>query len=403
MGEEQSRFMRFLHTADWHLGRLLHGVALLEDQAHVLEQVLGVAQQERPDFLLIAGDVYDRAVPSAEAVELLSTTLERLALDLKLPTLVIAGNHDCPQRLGFGTRLLAQSGVRVAGNLTAACCDEPFTLTTANGEQADIFLLPYAEPAVCRARLEDPAVRCHDSAMGALTSRMRRQAAASGEPGRRRVLVGHAYVDGSEATDSERPLSVGGAGTVSAAHFAGFDYVALGHLHRPQRVGEVARYAGSLLKYSFSEARDRKSVTMVEMPAGGGPTHCWDIPLSPRREVSTLTGTFQELCAQAADDPRREHYLSVDLLDDVMVLDAKGRLEEHYPHILHLDRRILRRAAEGGADGATAGSELRRIGPESVFAAFYRDVRGSELTAEQARAFRETMSALPAELHTVLT
>ena len=385
--------MRFLHTADWHLGRVLHGVSLLEDQAHVLEQILAVARDERPDFLLVAGDVYDRTVPPAEAVALFSETLERLALDLRLPAFLIAGNHDCPQRLGFGARLLGQSGVRLAGPFTAPCCDAPISFRSEAGELLDIFLLPYAEPAVCRQTLADDEIRCHDSAMRAATGRMARTA----QPGRRRLLVGHAYVDGGEATDSERPLSVGGAGTVSPAHFAGFDYVALGHLHRPQRAGSVARYAGSILKYSFSEAHDRKSVTMVELPAHGGPAECREIPLTPRRELSLLAGTFQELCERAADCPAREHFLSVELTDDVMVLDPRGRLEKFYPHILHLDRRALRSAAAANAGDGAVPRDLRRVGPKEVFGAFFRDVKGAALTDEQSAAFAEAFGALPAD------
>ena len=149
--------MRFLHTADWHLGRVLHGVSLLEDQRHVLEQIIAIARDERPDFLLVAGDIYDRTVPPAEAVDLLGETLERLALDLGLPTFLIAGNHDCPQRLGFAARLLGRSGVRLAGVLTAACCDAPISFCSTSGETVDIFLLPYAEPAMCRDAFADDA------------------------------------------------------------------------------------------------------------------------------------------------------------------------------------------------------------------------------------------------------
>lgn len=386
--------MRFLHTADWHLGRILHGVPLLEDQRHVLEQILAIARDERPDFLLVAGDVYDRTVPPAEAVDLLGETLERLALDLRLPTFLIAGNHDCPHRLGFGARLLGQSGIRLAGMLTAACCDEPVPFRSVSGEELDIFLLPYAEPAVVREALADDEIRCHDSAMRAAAARMAR----TRQPGRRRLLVGHAYVDGGEATDSERPLTVGGAGTVSPAHFAGFDYAALGHLHRPQRVGAAARYSGSILKYSFSETRDRKSVTMVELPADGGPAACREIPLTPRREMSVLSGTFQELCERgAAGCPERDHFLSVELTDEVMVLDPRGRLEPFFPNILHLDRRALRSAARKDNGEASAGSDLRRVGPGEIFGAFFRDVKGAALTGEQQDAFTEIFAAVPPE------
>src|SRR4051812_41040972 len=199
--------MRFLHTADWHLGRLFHGVHLTDDQRHVLEQVVEIARDGQPDVVLVAGDVYDRAVPPPEAVELLDEVLSRLVLDLKLPVVLIAGNHDSPGRLHFGSRLLAGRRLYVTGTMAATC--EPMVLADGDGA-VHVYAIPYAEPATVRQCLECHSVIDHDSAMRATLDRVR----AGCPVGARGVIVAHAFVAGGRECESERPLSVGGAGTV---------------------------------------------------------------------------------------------------------------------------------------------------------------------------------------------
>src|SRR3954464_6712037 len=255
--------MRFLHTADWHLGRLFHGVHLTDDQRHVLNQVVEIARDSRPDVVLVAGDIYDRAVPPPEAVELLDEILSRLVIELKLPVVLIAGNHDSPGRLHFGSRLLAERRLYVTGHLPARC--EALVLEDAHGP-VSFYAIPYAEPSTVRQCLECPEVTDHNAAMAAILARVRENCPVSP----RSVIVAHAFVAGGQECESERPLSVGGAGTVDVSCFAGFDYVALGHLHRPQKIhcpGGLVQYSGSLLKYSFDEADHSKSVTLVEMDA----------------------------------------------------------------------------------------------------------------------------------------
>ena len=292
--------MRFLHTSDWHLGRLFHRVHLTEDQAFVLDQFVDLARRERPDAVLISGDIYDRAVPPPEAVRLLDDTLSRLTLDLGIPTVVIAGNHDGPDRLAFGSRLLAGGGLHLFGLPGPA--PEPIRLEDAHGP-VFIHAVPYAEPPVVREAFGVETVHDHHAAMVACLDAVR-----SVHPeGARSVVLAHAFVAGGAGSESERPLSVGGAGTVEASAFAGFDYVALGHLHRPQSLArDRLVYAGSLLKYSFDEATHRKSVSLVEMDAAGACT-VERIALTPRREVRRISGLHAELLAAAAEDPAREY------------------------------------------------------------------------------------------------
>src|SRR3954469_1223090 len=239
--------MRFIHTADWHLGRLFHGVHLTNDQHHALMQLVDLVKQERPDAVLVAGDIYDRAIPPPEAVELLDEVLCKLVIDLKIPVVLIAGNHDSPQRLNFGSRLLANRRLYVPENLPRKC--ESVVFGDARGP-VHVYALPYSEPMIVRQCLDCEDVVDHDSAMRALVAQIK----AVHSNGDRKILMAHAFVAGGSECESERPLSVGGAGTVDAANFGGFNYVALGHLHCPQRIGggEV-RYSGSLLKYSFDE------------------------------------------------------------------------------------------------------------------------------------------------------
>ncbi len=278
--------MRFVHTADWHLGRLFHGRHLTEDQAVVLERLVDLLRDAKAEALVIAGDVYDRAVPPVEAVRLLDDVLTRVRRDVGIPVILIAGNHDAPDRIGFGARLLAGEGLHVFGRPGEA----PGAVDLRDGHGPVRFhALPYAEPALVREATGNEEVHTHDAAFREVLARARR------DGGARHVLVAHAFVAGATESDSERPLSVGGSGAVGADALAGFDYVALGHLHRPQRAGsECARYAGSLLKYSFSEADHRKGVLVVEMGRAGDVT-VEPGALPPRHDVRILEGTLTDL------------------------------------------------------------------------------------------------------------
>ena len=361
--------MRFLHTSDWHLGRLFHGVHLTEDQAYVLEQLVVLAKEAKVDAVLVAGDIYDRAVPPAEAVELLNEVLQKLVLECALPTVLIAGNHDSPERLGFGSALLARQGLHVAGPLQA---QQPALILEDSAGPVHILSLPYAEPAAVRYALGEEAAD-HDAAL-----RCQIAAALAKVPqGARKVAVAHAFVAGGAASESERPLSVGGSGMVGADAFSAFDYTALGHLHGCQQSGNKVRYSGSLLKYSFQEAAQTKGVQLVDLAADGAVT-VETVRLTPRRDVVCWQGSFQELLAR----PKCSDYLMVTLTDDAPVLDAKGRLQQQHPEILHLEYARLQKLKE-----QQGVQDHRRLGPEELFACFFREVAGREWKREEEALF----------------
>ncbi len=384
--------MRFIHTADWHLGRLFHGVHLTDDQAHLLDQFVDFARSAGPDAILIAGDIYDRAVPPPEAVELLSDVLCQLAIEVGAPILLIAGNHDSPQRLGFGQQLFARQQIHIAA--LPAPRVQCLTLHDNHGP-VDFFAIPYAEPAVMRQCFEDPQILDHDSAMRCCI----RAIEESCQPGRRRVLMGHAFVSGGSECESERPLSVGGAGTIDAACFAGFHYVALGHLHAPQAISNgTVRYSGSLMKYSFSECDQRKVIHLVEMDAAGA-CRVEDVPLTPRRDVRRIQGRLEDLLKAADGQPiqGREDYIQFILDDTGALLDPMGKLRAIYPNALEIQR------PQFSLSGPAADRlDHTRTTPIELFSAFFRQVAGTDITPEQAAAFAGAVETMHQEEREVL-
>lgn len=377
--------MRFLHTADWHLGRVFGGASLVDDQAHVLDQLVDIAVRERVDAVVVAGDVYDRAVPPADAVALLDDVLSRLVLGAGIRVVVIAGNHDSPDRLGFAGRVAEKQGLVLRGTLEHLA---PVVFDDAHGKVA-LYPLPYVEPAFARQASANDALRDHQGAVDAMLGLLR----AQWTPGVRRVLVGHAFVAGGTESESERPLSVGGSGAVSAATFEGYDYVALGHLHRPQSVGsERIQYAGSLLKYSFNEVDHVKGVSLVEVGPAGAVT-VQRMTLAARRDLRIIKGQMAALLAAGPGDPGRQDYLRVVLTDRDPVLDPVGRLREHYPHVLEL--RYEREEGQPTPAAAASGDHRQRT-PEELFRAFHRDMLEEDIDEPALQAFQAAAQAVVA-------
>lgn len=372
--------MRILHTADWHLGRQLYDRRLIEDQAHALGTIIEICQQERPEAVVVAGDVFDRSVPPHEAVTLLDWALSEIALGLGIPTLLIAGNHDSPERLGFGSKLLTAGNVHVRGPLHPD--HAPIVLSDAHGPVA-FHLVPYVEPPVAREVLRDASLATHQDVMTRIVADVWQHHPC----GARSVLVGHAFVDGGIDGESERPLSIGGADRVLKNTFDGFDYVALGHLHRPQPL-----YSGSLLKYAFDEAGCAKSVTMVEMDACG---RCATerLPLPALRDLRALEGTIAEIIASAGADPRRDDYVMARLTDAAPVIDAMARLREVYPNALHVERPGLRTATT-----ASAGRHHAKRSPVALFESFYAAVMQEEIDPAMCCHVGATVEGLEAKL-----
>lgn len=281
--------MKFIHTADWHLGKLFYGEYLTEEQEWLLKnQFLPLIDEEKPDVILLAGDVYDRSVPPAEAVELFDEMISEITGKRKIPFIVISGNHDSAERLSFASRILRGTGLFLCGDLYHTLA--PVILKDDDGEVA-FAPLPYAEPGKVREALSAD-VHTHEEAERVLSDFLLRQMGHAA----RKVAIAHEFVAGGSASDSERPLSIGGTDLISADVFAPYNYTALGHLHGPQKAGgkENVRYSGSLLKYSFSEATQKKGVIVGEID-GAGQVKTTFISLSARHDVRVIKGFFDDL------------------------------------------------------------------------------------------------------------
>ncbi len=376
--------MKFLHTSDWHLGRQLHNASLLEDQAYVLDQIVDIASQQAVDAVLIAGDVYDRTVPPARAVSLLNSVLDRLCREKAIPVIVIPGNHDSAERLGFGARQLSASGLFIIDSPEAIL--SPVILEDAYGK-ITFYGIPYLEPAVAREYF-DVELSGHDETLAYVAKRIKSHSQKKGNY--RTVVLSHCFLNGGEACESERPLSVGGADQASAKNFKAFDYTALGHLHGTQyRYHEKIRYSGSILKYSFSEERHQKSVTLVNMDAQG---ECAieEIALKPLHDMRTLEGSLAEILAAGKTDQNVLDYVQVRLSDTHAILDIMGKLREVYPNVLHLERPGLLSASSG----QMASRERLKKGEMSMFRDFYEQVRGEPMSGAQDRLLEETIENL---------
>lgn len=352
--------MKFLHLADLHLGKRVNGFSMLEDQAHILRQILAILDDEQPDGVLIAGDVYDKSVPSVEAVGLLDGFLTELRAR-GVPVLLISGNHDSPERLAFGGRVMDSCGIHISPVYDGALA--PVTLHDEFGP-VHIWLLPFVKPAHVRRWFPDADIESYTDAVAEAVAHMDIDTAA------RNVLVTHQFVTGGTCSGSEE-LSVGGTDNVDSGVFAPFDYVALGHLHGAQHIGrETIRYAGSPLKYSFSEARQHKSVTVVTLGEKGD-VQVRTVALTPLRELREIRGSYNELTARSFYEHTtyRSDYLHLILTDEQDVFDAMSRLRTIYPYLMTLDYDNARTRAAGGM---SVPAETERRTPPELFEALYQ-------------------------------
>ncbi|HOO05404.1 MAG TPA: exonuclease SbcCD subunit D [Ruminococcus sp.] len=360
--------MKIIHLSDLHIGKKLREMPLVEDQRHILGKILDITSQEQPDCVIIAGDIYDRSAPPAEAVAMFDDFLTSLA-ELGKPVMLISGNHDSPERIAFGGRIMEKRGVYFSPVYSGKVA--PITLTDQYGP-VDFWLLPFIRPATVRPFFEDMQIQTYNDAVSAAVGAMEL------DKSRRNVIAAHQFVTGAYCCDSEE-ISVGGTENVDAAIFADFDYTALGHIHNPQNIGEnsAIRYCGTPLKYSFSEANRDKSVTVVEL-GQKGQLEIRQVPLEPLHEVRELRGSFQEIW----QEPYSEDYLHIVLTDEEETPDALGKLRVRFPALLHLEYDNKRTRALGTvADGAQISSRA----PSELFAEFYSLRNGQELTEEQSQ------------------
>ena len=363
--------MKLMHLSDLHLGKRLNEFSLVEDQKYILNQILEIVDRETPDALVIAGDVYDKAVPSVEAVGLFDNFLVRLA-EKRLPVFVISGNHDSPERIAFGSRLLEETGIHLSPVYGGSV--EPVTLEDAFGP-VDFYLLPFVKPIHVRRFFPEDPTDTYTQALSTAVGHMNL------DEHRRNVLVTHQFVTGASRSDSEE-ISVGGADNVDSAVFDAFDYVALGHIHSPQHCGsEKIRYCGTPLKYSFSEAKDTKSVTVAELREKGNLV-IRTVPLKPLRELVELRGTFEELTDRHfyENTTWTWDYVHLTLTDEEDIPDAVGKLRLVYRNLMKLDYDNARTRSNAEITGAQA-QDTRS--PLELFASFYELQNNRPMTAEQ--------------------
>lgn len=374
--------MRLAHISDLHLGKRLHEVSFLEDQAYILEEICEVLRDEKPDAVLIAGDIYDKSAPSAEAVRLFDDFLSELSADGQM-VFAISGNHDSAARVAYGGRIMAKSGVYLSapeyrGEVFSASLED-------DDGRVDIYLLPFIKPIHVSLAFPEEKIESYTDALRVAVERM------PVNPKRRSVLVAHQFVTGAVRSDSEE-VSVGGLDNVDAAVFAPFSYVALGHIHRPQNIGSPRiRYSGTPLKYSFSEAKDGKSITMAELD-GQGEVVLRTIPLKPRRDLRELRGTYDELMKKenyagtATDD-----YLHIILADEDDVPDAMRKLKTVYPNLLRLDYDNARTRSGGAVEGLPEAETKTPMELVSEFYALQNGQPMNEAQSEYMRRLAETV------------
>lgn len=374
--------MKLIHLSDLHLGKRVNEFSMIDDQRHVLDQILRVIDAERPDAVLIAGDVYDKPVPTAEAVALLDWFLVELS-GRELQVFVISGNHDSAERMAFGGRLMEQSGVHLAPVYDGTVAR--WTLTDEHG-LVHLYLLPFVKPVHVRRCFPEREIETYTDAVAAAVEAM------DVDPAARNVLVTHQFVTGAARCESEE-VSVGGADNVDASVFDGFDYVALGHLHGPQTVGrETVRYCGTPLKYSFSEAHHKKSVTVVEL-GEKGTVAVRTVPLTPRRDLVELRGAYEEVTRRDFYEGNgyQDSYVHITLTDEEDVPDALGKLRLIYPYLMKLDYDNQRTHATGVGD---EGGDLQRKSPMELLEEFYELQNGQPMGQEQRQFARQLMERI---------
>lgn len=362
--------MKFVHLSDLHLGKRVNEFSMIEDQAYILTKILGIIREERPDGVFIAGDVYDKSVPSVEAVSLFDDFLKQLSRQ-QTQVFIISGNHDSPERLGFASELIALSGIHIAPAYDGKVC--PVSLKDGYGT-VNVYMLPFIKPVHVRSVFPEEKAETYTEAVSAAIAHM------DIREGERNILIAHQFVTGAARCESE-DISVGGLDNVDASVFDPFDYVALGHIHGPQQIGrESVRYCGTPLKYSFSEAKQCKSVTVAELKEKGN-LGIRTVSLTPLRDLRELKGTYEELVNRKNyEGTALEDYLHITLTDEEDIVDAVGKLRVIYPNLMKLDY-DNRRTRENRE--ITGGDEMEAKTPMELVREFYERQNNQPMNGKQ--------------------
>jgi len=375
--------MKFIHTADWHLGKIVHGVHMTEDQRYILKEFINIIEEENPDAVIIAGDLYDKSISPTEAIELLNEVLHQIVIELNTPILAIAGNHDSAERVEFGSSFMEKEGLHIVGKFQT-----PFKKVIMNDEFGEVhfYLIPYVEPSIVRYVLQNDDIHSHDDAMKAIINRIRDEELDSSA---RNVFVGHAFVTNNgqpsdEETEGERTLAIGGAEYVSHHNFQHFNYTALGHLHRAHYVGNQSiRYSGSPLKYSLSEENHKKGCLIVELN-GEGEVSVTKRDFNPKRDLRTVEGTIEEIRKQ----PINEDYVFVKLTDEYMVVQPMEQIRTVYPNAMHVSRKRIN--AESTIESKKYVEKQSKNQLE-LYQSFYKEMTNDELSEENEEFMKEIL------------
>lgn len=390
--------MKIIHTGDWHIGKIVNEFSMIDDQKYILNSLVELIKKEKPDALVIAGDVYDRSIPPIEAVELLNDIFNKILIEEKVNIIAISGNHDSGERLAFGSEILEKQGLYMSGTILNGVKK----VTLGKEEQINFYLIPYVDPAVIRRKYEDKEIKNHNDAMRVIVKEIEKDLDSDSI----NVIVTHGYVTlkreealekeeedkyklaDIEVSDSERPLSIGGTDLIDGKIFESFNYVALGHLHGRQKVGcEKIRYSGSLLKYSFSEINHKKGVTIVEFE--GNDINVRQEELIPKRDMRIIKGPIDELIKVGKENSENnEDYIEAILTDEGELVDPIGKLRGIYPNIMLLKREEKKRVGESltsAAMGYKSKSELE------LFKEFYERLGSNDFTEEKEEIVKKVI------------
>ena len=369
--------MKFVHLSDLHLGKRVNEYSMLEDQEYILTKIINIIDDEKPAGVIIAGDVYDKSIPSAEAVQMFDDFLTRLA-KRNLQVFVISGNHDSPERMSFGSRLMDQSGIHISQVYSGKI--EPFALKDEHGI-INVYMLPFVKPAHVK-RFSDESIESYTDAIRVAVAEMNVDQSA------RNLLITHQFVTGATRSESE-DISVGGSDNVDVSVFDGFDYVSLGHIHSPQNcTSEKVRYCGTPLKYSFSEAKDNKSVTVVEI-AEKGSLSVETVALVPMRDMVEIKGRYNEIMMKSfyENTSYQEDYIHITLTDEEDIVDAIGKLRTVYHNLMKLDYDNKRTRSVAQVDGAV---DVETKTPIELFSDFY-ELQNNQPMSDEQKAFVEDL------------
>lgn len=378
--------MRFLHLADLHIGKRVNGFSMIEDQKFVFEQVYNVIENEKIDGIIMAGDIYDKPVPSAEAVKLFDEMLTRL-VSINLPIFVISGNHDSAERIGFGSDILSAAKVYMSrvynGNLQKIELEDDYG-------KINVYLLPFIKPATVKNIYKDAEIKDYDDALECVLSQEKI------DETKRNVIVSHQFVTGAMRSESEE-VSVGGLDNVSVENYEAFDYVALGHIHRAQQMGrESARYAGTLLKYSFSEEKHNKSMTIVDLKEKGN-IEIKEIPVKPLHDLKTIKGKFSKITSEEFyKELKKEDYYRAVLTDEDDILNAIGKLKSIYPNLMSMEYDNTRTRSYSVVDNVETGETKS---PLDYFEEFFEKQNGRKMSEKQRNYLLEILGEAREESH----